>query len=322
MISLLINYKKQFDRISNSPEFIKHALLGRELDIGQELEISKNIYTVKSLPSNKYLNRVNENSEIEILQELSLKFQDFPVKGLQHLQVQECIQEWERNNFRNSNLLITGKSGTGKTLLTRHLPVNIYSRVCQAHQLLYKQNFSSIIQEMVEFGPSILVIEDVDLILNQTLEKESIYTSQGARLLQLYKGLFDDFILVENGIFIIGTTRRPQDIPQNIFNQIIAIQGTSKNSRFEILKEISKNSFRNIKGNSLNDGMLQEIAHLTHGYTGSDLQNLFRHVLIEKKLQKKDLTEVNIQDFRNGIKVVRPAGLSEYAAKVGLKWKQ
>lgn len=302
MIQLTLVEKNNHDKMENHPLFIHHCLLGKV--VGKEIIICNNKYLASNMEG-----RVDENATVEIIK-TSVKFKDFPFKGLDHAKIQSKIEKWEENGYKNCNLLITGKSGAGKSCLARHLPINIYTKVLHSSQILSDLHFLSIVKEAVEQKPSIIVIEDVEEIFHVKCMKESIYKSKEARIFQLFKGLFEQDGIKEfkNGIFMIGTSRFKEGL---LFQEVLELKGTTFRARIEILNEI----FRKIPGIQVSNELLTEIAHASHGYNGSDLQNLCRFVLIERKLQGL-APEVEFQYFKRGMTIVKPAGISEFAAKV------
>ena len=59
------------------------------------------------------------------------------------------------------------------------------------------------------------------------------------------------------------------------------------------------------------DELLDQIAHITHGFVGADLLNLYRHVFMNRK---EDM--IGLSAFKNALQIIKPAGAAEFSAKV------
>ncbi|KAJ3056638.1 hypothetical protein HK097_005562 [Rhizophlyctis rosea] len=61
--------------------------------------------------------------------------------------------------------------------------------------------------------------------------------------------------------------------------------------------------------------ILVEVARVTHGFVGSDLQGLCREVIVQA-LRKTSSPILGLKDFQNALKTVRPAALHDLISKV------
>jgi transitional endoplasmic reticulum ATPase len=112
--------------------------------------------------------------------------------------------------------------------------------------------------------------------------------------------------LEESGdVMVIGATNRPDMIDPALirsgrFDRLVLIGQPNEEGREQILKIHTRNS------PLAPDVSLREIAEITDGYVGSDLETIAREAAIEALRDDPDATEVEMQHFRRAMESVRP----------------
>ncbi|MEM2922961.1 MAG: AAA family ATPase, partial [Candidatus Nitrosocaldus sp.] len=110
---------------------------------------------------------------------------------------------------------------------------------------------------------------------------------------------------VANGIITIGITNRPDLIDPSLLRPgrldiIVYVQPPSKDERLEILQILSRRM--PIQHDRIN---LEEIAGITNGYTGADLNALCREAAINA--MKNGRKSIGSEDFEYALKQVKPS---------------
>jgi transitional endoplasmic reticulum ATPase len=112
--------------------------------------------------------------------------------------------------------------------------------------------------------------------------------------------------LEENGdVMVIGATNRPDMIDPALirsgrFDRLVLIGQPSEEGREQILKIHTKSS------PLAPDVSLREIAEITDGYVGSDLESIGREAAIEALREDDDAEEIEMRHFRKAMESVRP----------------
>ncbi|MCX8166316.1 MAG: CDC48 family AAA ATPase [Candidatus Micrarchaeota archaeon] len=235
-------------------------------------------------------------------------------------------------------VLIYGPPGTGKTLLAKAV-----ASESEAHfihiggpELVSKfvgeseEKLRAIFKEAEEKAPSIIFMDEIDAIAPKreevTGEVEKRVVSQ---LLTLMDGLKS-----RGQVVVIGATNRPNSIDPALrrpgrFDREIEIGIPDRDSRKEILQIHTRNM------PLAEDVDLDELANITHGYTGADLNSLvkeaammtLRRILPDLDLEKEippeiiNSLKVTKDDFMNAMKGIQASALREvFLERPNVKW--
>ena len=112
--------------------------------------------------------------------------------------------------------------------------------------------------------------------------------------------------LEEKGdVMVIGATNRPDMIDPALirsgrFDRLVMIGQPDEEGREQILKIHTADS------PLAPDVSLREIAEITDGYVGSDLESIAREAAIEALREDGDATEIEMRHFRKAMEAVRP----------------
>ncbi|MBU5688921.1 MAG: CDC48 family AAA ATPase [Candidatus Aenigmarchaeota archaeon] len=308
----------------------------------------------------KGITRVTEMTEVEILPHLpkgfelekrtipTVTYEDIGGIGPAIQKVREMIELPLRHPelFARlgieppSGVLLHGPPGTGKTLLARAVAnesgANFYSisgpEIFSKWYGQTEQNLRKIFEEAEKNAPSIIFIDEIDAIAPKreevTGEVEKRAVSQ---LLTLMDGLKK-----RGKVIVIAATNRPDALDPALrrpgrFDREIEIGVPDKQGRKEILQIHTR------KMPLDKDVNLDELAEITYGYVGADLEALAKEAAMhalrrllpkikwkeEEKLPKEVLEKLVVtkKDFEEALKVVEPSAMREVLVEVpNVKW--
>lgn len=231
-------------------------------------------------------------------------------------------------------VLMHGPPGTGKTLLAKAVAgeTNSHFISLSGPEIMGKyygeseERLRDIFKQAEENAPSIIFIDEVDSIAPKreevTGEVEKRIVSQ---LLTLMDGMKS-----RGKVVVIAATNRPDSIDPALrrpgrFDREIEIGIPDEEGRKEILDI-------HTRGMPLNDKVnLDQIAKITHGFVGADLEMLakeaairsLRRILPELDLEQEKISSeilqkivINDEDFRDALKEVRPSALREVLVQI------
>ncbi|MCX8181027.1 MAG: CDC48 family AAA ATPase, partial [Thermofilaceae archaeon] len=231
-------------------------------------------------------------------------------------------------------VLFYGPPGTGKTLLARAVAneTGAYFTAINGPEIMSKfygeseARLRDIFREAEENAPAIIFIDELDAIAPKredvTGEVERRVVAQLLALLDGLKG--------RGQVIVIGATNRPNAIDPALrrpgrFDREISFPVPDKRARKEILQVHTRNM-------PLSDDInLEELADITHGFTGADLAALCRESAmraLRRFLPKVDLSKTTIppellrelkvtrQDFLEALKDIQPSALREVYVEV------
>lgn len=347
-----IKYSPGFDT------YIKKRLIGRPIVKGDTIHIavfgaSFPLVAVIVQPSG--IVQINENTEFILKTEPAqlpkvpdVRYED--IGGLKEAvrKIREMVELplrhpelFERLGIEPpKGVLLYGPPGTGKTLLAKAV-----ANESDAHfisiagpELVSKfvgeseHRLREIFEEAEKNAPSIIFMDELDAIAPKreevTGEVEKRMVSQ---LLTLMDGL-----KARGEVIVIGATNRPNAIDPALrrpgrFDREIEIGVPDRQGRKEILQIHTRNMPLD------KDVDLNELAALTHGYTGADISSLtkeaamraLRRILPKINLEEEiipqeilDSLKVTKADFLDAMKDIRPSALREvFVERPNVKWE-
>jgi transitional endoplasmic reticulum ATPase len=236
-------------------------------------------------------------------------------------------------------VLLYGSPGTGKTLLAKAVAnesdANFYyiggPEVVSKFLGESEERLRNIFKEAQENAPSIIFIDEIDAIAPKRSEVfgevEKRLVSQMLTMLDGLKG--------RGEVIVIGATNREDALDPALrrpgrFDREIEIGVPAASDRLEILQI----HMRNMPIEK--DVSQEELASITHGYTGADLSLLTKEAAI--KALRRVLPEINMEqdfippevlekltvtreDFFNGLREILPSAMREvFVEKPNVKW--
>ncbi len=237
-------------------------------------------------------------------------------------------------------VLLHGPPGSGKTLLVRAVAneagANFYSisgpEVFSRWYGGTEQNLRKVFEEAEKNAPSIIFIDEIDSIAPKreevTGEVEKRAVSQ---LLTLLDGLKK-----RGKVIVLAATNRPDALDPALrrggrFDREIEIGVPDKKGRKEILQIHTRNMPVD------KDVNLDELAEITYGYVGADLEALAKEAAMhalrrllpkikwkeQDELPKELLEKLNVRkkDFTDALRDVEPSAMREVSIEVpNVKW--
>ncbi len=237
-------------------------------------------------------------------------------------------------------VLLYGPPGTGKTLLAKAVAnesdANFYSiagpEIMSKFYGESEKRIRDIFTEAEKNAPSIIFIDEIDAIAPK---REESYGEVERRVVSQLLTMMDG-LKARGKVIVIAATNRPNAIDPALrrpgrFDREIAINVPNKKARLEILKIHTRNM------PLAKDVDLEKIANITHGFVGADLSALckeaamsaLRRVLPKIDLEQRELPkeileklQVNMKDFQNALRVVRPSAMREVLVETpNVRWK-
>jgi transitional endoplasmic reticulum ATPase len=238
-------------------------------------------------------------------------------------------------------ILLHGPPGTGKTLLAKAVANESDANfiLLNGPEIMSKfygeseKKIRDIFEEAEKTAPTIIFIDEIDAIAPKredvTGEVERRVVSQ---LLSMMDGLKS-----RGKVVVIGATNRPNAIDGALrrpgrFDRELEISVPGKSGRLAILKIHTRNMPLDKKV------ALDELASVTHGFVGADLEALTKEAAIgvlrkllpqmkleaEEKIPQEILEKLIVrhEDFTDALKVVRPSAMREVLVETpNVDWK-
>ncbi len=235
-------------------------------------------------------------------------------------------------------VLMHGPPGTGKTLLAKAVAneTDAHFIVINGPEIMSKyvggseEQLRELFEEAEDNSPSIIFIDELDAIAPKRAEVTGdVERRIVAQLLTLMDGLKS-----RGQVVVIGATNRPDAIDEALrrpgrFDREIEIGVPDSDERKEIL-EI------HTRGMPLSDDVnLDEIAKVTHGFVGADLEALCKEAAMrvlrrvipdiqtDKEVPEETLKQMILQksDFKEALKEIQPSALREVLVQIpNVKW--
>ncbi len=235
-------------------------------------------------------------------------------------------------------VLLYGAPGTGKTLLAKAVANESDANFIDISgpELVSKfvgeseERLRSIFEEAKEKAPTIIFMDEIDAIAPKREEATNeVERRMVSQLLTLLDGMSS-----RGQVIVIGATNRPDAIDAALrrpgrFDREIEIGVPDRNARKEIIQIHTRNM-------PLEKGVdIDNIANITHGYTGADLAALAREAamstlrrilpeVLEKNEVSNDLLmnlKVSNQDFLDAFNSIQPSALREvFVERPNVHW--
>jgi len=237
-------------------------------------------------------------------------------------------------------VILYGPPGTGKTLIAKAIANETGAHFISINgpEIMSKfygeseARLREVFQEAEQNAPSIIFIDELDAIAPKrsevTGEVERRVVSQLLALMDGLKG--------RGQVIVIGATNRIEAIDPALrrpgrFDREIRIGVPDRNGRKEILQIHTR------RMPISEDVDLDEIADITHGFTGADLAALCREAAmnalrrflpridLEKEVIPAEILEqlkVTREDFANALRMIQPSALREVILEIpNIKWE-
>ncbi|MCJ7443210.1 MAG: CDC48 family AAA ATPase [Methanotrichaceae archaeon] len=289
--------------------------LATEDDIPQEV-IEKMTVTGKDF--NEALKEIEPSAMREVIVDIpKITWKDVGGLGSLRQEIIEAI-EWPLNHpdrffqmgIRSPRgILLYGPPGTGKTMIAQAVANETSANFISIRgpQMLSKwvgeseKAIREIFKKAKQVSPSIIFFDELDAIAPMRGLDDS--TGVTERLVNQLLAELDGLETLKN-VVVIAATNRPDMLDPALlrsgrFDRLLMIGAPDKSGRIEILKiHASK-----IPNNE--DVNLEEIAELTEGYVGSDLNALCREAAMLAMRENRVVVEMN--HYREALRKVRPS---------------
>ncbi len=335
-------------------EYVKRQLLGKPITRGDSIQVpilgvALRFVAVATQPSPQVY--ITENTEV-VVREEPAKVEEVAVPRVTYEDIgdleeaKQKIREMVELPLKHPELfrrlgiepprgvLLYGPPGCGKTLLAKAVAneTGAHFIAINGPEIMSKfygeseARLREVFDEAEKNAPSIIFIDELDAIAPKreevTGEVEKRVVSQLLTLMDGLKG--------RGQVVVIGATNRPDAVDPALrrpgrFDREIAIGVPDKRGRREILQVHVRNM------PLAEDVNLDELAEITHGFTGADLAALCREAAmraLRRFLPKINLEEETIptevleslkvtrQDFMDALKDVQPSALREVLVEV------
>ena len=339
-------------------EFIKKRIIGRPVLTGDLLTLgvlgtNLNFTVVKTIPTGPV--RITDATEVIIREQPArarpkienVTYEDIGGLKEELQRIRELVELplkypelFEKLGIEPpKGVLLYGPPGCGKTLIAKAIAneTNAYFISINGPEIMSKfygeseENLRKIFKEAEENAPSIIFIDEIDAIAPKRDEVHGeVERRVVAQLLALMDGLKP-----RGRVVVIAATNRPEALDPALrrpgrFDREIYIKVPDRNGRREILQIHTRNM------PLAEDVNLDELADITHGFTGADIAALCREAAmnaLRRILPKIDFESESIppevleelkvtrEDFLNALKMVEPSAMREVRVEVpNVRW--
>ena len=292
-------------------------------DMGMEDDIPKEIVELMAVTGEDFesaLKEIEPSAMREVLVEVpKVRWGDVGGLGLLKEEIIEAI-DWPLSQpdkfFRMGirppkGILLYGPPGTGKTLIAQAAANETNANfICvRGPQLLSKwvgeseKAIREVFRKAKQVSPSIIFFDELDAIAPMRGIDEGNRATE--RVVNQLLAELDGLETLKD-VVVIAATNRPDIIDPALlrsgrFDRLVLIGPTDKCGRYEILKIHTK------KMPNSDDVNLEELAELTEGYVGSDLEALCREAVMQALRENNEATVVEMAHYRKALKSVRPS---------------
>lgn len=209
-------------------------------------------------------------------------------------------------------ILLYGPPGCGKTLLAKAIATEaeanfvsvkgpeVYSKWVGESEKAIREVF----RKARQAAPCIVFLDEVETIIPR---KDLVDDSSGVAHRVASQLLAEmDGIEELHDVLIVGATNRPDLMDPAIlrpgrFDRLIYVPPPDEKSRLHILQIYVK------KMPLSEDVNLENLASMTEGYSGADIESLCREAALAALRRNKDAEYVTWQDFQEALKLVKPS---------------
>jgi transitional endoplasmic reticulum ATPase len=348
-----IRYSPGFD------EFVKKRLVGRAVSKGDTIFVGvfgTSLPLAVALVQPQGIVVINESTEVDLKEEpvkdagriAQITYEDIGGLKEEIQKVREMVELplrhpelFERLGIEPPRgVLIHGPPGCGKTLLAKAV-----ANESEAHftdiagpELVSKfvgeseERLRQVFKEAEDNAPAIIFMDELDAIAPK---REEVTGEVEKRMVSQLLALMDG-LKARGQVIVIGATNRPNAIDPALrrpgrFDREIEIGVPDRNSRKEVLQIHTRNMPLDTDVN------LDELANVTHGFTGADISSLSKEAAM--KSLRRILPKINLEeefvppqileemkvtrdDFFNAMRDIQPSALREVFVEIpNVKWE-
>ncbi len=208
-------------------------------------------------------------------------------------------------------ILLFGPPGCGKTLLAKAAATESGANfiAVRGPEILSKwvgeseKAIREIFRKARQYAPVIVFFDEIDAIAPARGFTADSHVTE--RIVSQLLTEMDGIVRLEN-VIVIAATNRPDILDPALlrpgrFDRLIYVPPPDKQARMEILRIHTKDM------PLADDVDLEEIAGITEGYSGADLEALVREAALQALREDLNTTQVSMKHFEKALKTVKPS---------------
>ena len=230
-------------------------------------------------------------------------------------QITDIINNAEKikalGGYTPKGYLLTGKPGTGKTLLAKTLAHETNKSFFHVNASEFNkhlvgkgaEHIRNLISQAEKSGPSIVFIDEIDAIAkSRSSISHGSQNEREATLNQLLTSI-DGFNSPDNVTYIAATNRKDMLdkalLRPGRFDRIVNVKLPKKEDRIEILK----NYLSKIKLSESIEDIELKLAKKTRKFTPAEIKNLTNEAVIDAAVKNQEF--VDMDNFKNAMKYIK-----------------